>query len=994
LIPKECKRLIEVDFPVARVSMFALDEKKIFRDHPQGLHQWWARRPLAACRAVLLGLILPDPCDPACPSEFKKEARKILESLLMTTEDDGELQTSLLKFIGDFANWDKANDQQYLRIGKALVKASYPEEMPLVVDPFAGGGAIPLEALRLDCDVFASDLNPVACLILKALLEYIPRDGPELAEHLQDIGTSVIKQASEELSQFYPTDSNGSLPIAYLWARAIRCESPNCGGEIPLIRSMWLSTKTGRKYALRVSSIKTTNEPPDLRIEVVSPQSDQDVLAPIVSKAKATCPHCGMVQDSSIVRRQLAQQRGGTRVIFDSNGKRVGGALGLAVVCTSSDRKGREYRSFEQTDNQSVWKATVALDRMSTEVIDGFSILPEESINPVRPSPNARGLSAVTRYGMLEFSDLYTARQLLMMTTLCRLIRQRTDCPEPLKVLLAFVVSRMADRHSSLVGWYSGGESTDHVFRRQALPMRWDFAEASPFTNSSGSLSNVLLQIVATVKASNVGSRVAGTVELADACSHPLPDDSAGIWFTDPPYYDSVPYADLADYFYVWLKRVIPDHPLIKDPFDASNPLTPKVQECVWNRGHRVDGRPKDARFFEQCTSIAFSEGARILVDGGIGCVVFAHKTTEGWESLLSGMIRGGFVITASWPILTERGGRILAQNTAALSASVHLVCRPRPDSAPVGDWAEVLRELPKRVGAWMERLHNEGVRGADLVFACIGPALEIYSQYSRVETAEGHIVELPEYLSKVWEIVGRKALENVLGTAEARARNGAAGALEEDARLTALFLWTLQSTAINGGEDTEDAYDDDDEQEKESAKKKGGYSLVFDVVRRFSQPLGIDLPKWEGRIIEIEKGVVRLLPVHERATQLFGDEGAQAMADRIEDRQRGPVQMKLFLDEGAEPPEIKGRTRGRKAKGDVSDEALKARHEATTLDKVHAAMLLQDSGRTNALRALIEAEQQRGPEFMRLANALSALYPAKSEEKRLLDAMILSAPR
>jgi hypothetical protein len=294
-----------------------------------------------------------------------------------------------------------------------------------------------------------------------------------------------------------------------------------------------------------------------------------------------------------------------------------------------------------------------------------------------------------------------------------------------------------------------------------------------------------------------------------------------------------------------------------------------------------------------------------------------------------------------------------------------------------------------------MERLHNEGVRGADMVFACIGPALEIFSRYSRVETAEGRVVELPEYLSKVWEVVGRKALENVLGTTEARARNGVAGALEEDARLTALFLWTLQSTASNGDEYTGDTDGDSGDEEEEGAERQnGGYSLIFDVVRRFSQPLGIDLPKWEGRIVKTEKGVVRLLPVHERAKQLFGEEGAQAMADRIEDRQRGPVQMKLFPDEGAVPPEIKGRTRGRKPRTDISDESLKSRHEATTLDKIHAAMLLQDSGRTNALRALIEAEQHRGPEFMRLANALSALYPPKSEEKRLLDAMILSAPR
>jgi hypothetical protein len=385
--------------------------------------------------------------------------------------------------------------------------------------------------------------------------------------------------------------------------------------------------------------------------------------------------------------------------------------------------------------------------------------------------------------------------------------------------------------------------------------------------------------------------------------------------------------------------------------------------------------------------------------------VVFAHKTTEGWEALLSGLIRGGWTITGSWPIATEMASRLRARESAALATSVHLVCRPRPEEAPVGDWAEVLRELPRRVGDWMERLQVEGVRGADLVFACIGPALEIFSRYTKVETAEGLEVTLAEYLEKVWEVVGRTALENVLGTAEARARNGVAGALEEDARLTALFLWTLQSTngedphpdPLPEGEGEKPADEEEDEAATSPAKAKG-YTLVFDVVRRFAQPLGIDLPKWEGRVIETEKGVVRLLPIAERAEQLFGDEDAQAIATRIEEDARLGVQPQLSLfpnEEPPEPPRIRAR-RGRRAAnpGSASGPSLSAAREATTLDRVHAAMLLQSAGRSNALRALIKAEQERGPDFLRLANALSALYPRGSEEKRLLDAMLLAVPR
>ena len=344
---------------------------------------------------------------------------------------------------------------------------------------------------------------------------------------------------------------------------------------------------------------------------------------------------------------------------------------------------------------------------------------------------------------------------------------------------------------------------------------------------------------------------------------------------------------------------------------------------------------------------------------------------------------------------------RLRARESAALATSVHLICRPRPDDAGVGDWADVLRELPPRVGDWMERLQGEGVRGADLVFACIGPALEIFSRYTKVEKADGREVALAEYLEKVWEVVGRSALEQVLGTAEAKARNGAAGAVEEDARLTALFLWTLQSTngepadASNDEGEDEEPSDEDDDEEGSSRGKAKGFTLVYDVVRRFAQPLGIELPKWEGRVIETKKGVVRLLPIAERAKQLFGEDGAQAVAARLEQESTttNPLQGLLFPD--LEPaPKVRGRGRGTLGGVEVSDESLAAAREATTLDRVHAAMLLQAGGRTNALRALLKAEQERSPDFLRLANAFSALYPRGSEEKRLIDAMLLAVPR
>jgi hypothetical protein len=306
-----------------------------------------------------------------------------------------------------------------------------------------------------------------------------------------------------------------------------------------------------------------------------------------------------------------------------------------------------------------------------------------------------------------------------------------------------------------------------------------------------------------------------------------------------------------------------------------------------------------------------------------------------------------------------------------------------------------------------MERLQSEGVRGADLVFACIGPALEIYSRYSKVvDPAEREIplggdatAKDPHkrgFLAYVWEVVGRAALEQVLGTKEARVRNGASGALEEDARLTALFLWTMQSTEAeeeNGNHhgDAEDTEETEEEEESPARKKGKGFSLIFDVARRFAQPLGIDLPKWEGRIIETDKGVVRLLAVSERAKQLFGADGAEEIDER--EFAAGVRSEQTWLP-GMEPEAKTPRVRGRRIR--ITDEAT-TQAGATTLDRVHVAMLLQSTGMTHALRALVKAEMDRGPDFLRLSNALSALYhalPVRSEDERLLDAMLLSVPK
>ena len=988
MISRECKRLAEVDFPIAEVSRHAAREKSIRHGHPSTLHLWWARRPLASSRAVLLALLLPDPCDEHCPEDFKQQARKILRKVRQPPTNDVELRQGLLSFIANFANWKNAADHTHLDVSRALVKAAHGEEPPLVVDPFAGGGSIPLEALRLGCEAFASDLNPVACLILKVMLEDIPRHGPGLAEELRRVGGEIKQQAEQELADLYPKDPDGATPIAYLWARTVRCEAPNCGAEIPLMRSFWLCKKAKRKRALRHRVEQREGEPPSVEFEVFEPKVDKEVRGGTVARARATCLCCGAVLPPERVRAQLAAGRGGADVIFDAEGRRTGGARMTAVVTIKSGQAGRHYRLPTDADYAAVRKAQERVAQVMEEWErggkQGLCPVPDEPLPPI----GTLGFR-VQRYGMMQWGDLFTARQKVALVELTHRTKEWHREDGNIREVIAMISSKLSDRCDSLVAWSPLVECPTHYLTGNSLPMAWDFGESNILSDSSASIIQTLENIVRNVNATVIDGARIGSVQQNNATDHSLPDQTAEIWFTDPPYYDAVPYADLSDFFLVWFKRGLPDHPLLRDPFDSDNPLSPKAAEAVQDETKQDEGKPKDREWFEETMAKAFAEGRRVLNEDGIGSVVFAHKTTEGWEALLSGMIRGGWTITGSWPIATERASRLRARDSAALATSIHLICRPRPEDAPIGDWADVLRKLPTRVADWIERLQAEGIRGADLVFACIGPALEIFSRYRAVETAEGNIIGLPDYLEKVWEVVGRAALQQVLGTAEAQARNGLSGALEEDARLTALFLWTLQSTTP-----VAENQEQDDEADEEAVAKAAatGFALPFDVVRRFAQPMGIELDTWTDRIIGQEKGVVRLLPVAERAKKLFGEDGAAAAANYIESDPHTSLQQTLFPDLQDGAPTLVREPRPRY--GESSDDQLAATLGDTTLDRVHTAMLLQSSGHANALRTLIDAEQDRGPDFLRLANALSALYPQGCNEKRLLDAMLLAVPR
>ena len=409
----------------------------------------------------------------------------------------------------------------------------------------------------------------------------------------------------------------------------------------------------------------------------------------------------------------------------------------------------------------------------------------------------------------------------------------------------------------------------------------------------------------------------------------------------------------------------------------------PKDEEIVVDRPHSLSNSKKDVAFYERELTKAFAEGRRVLRPDGIGTIVFASKTTASWEAILKAVVDAGWIITGSWPIDTEMEARVAAQGQARLASSVHLVCRPREHTDgsvrthEIGDWRDVLSDLPVRIHEWMPRLAAEGVVGADAIFACLGPALEIFSRYSRVEKSNGDVVPLREYLEHVWAAVSNEALSMIFKDADA-------AGLEPDARLTAMWLWTLGTAAPdrngNGSaeEGTEEEADDAGDDEGEKQAKTSGFVLEFDAARKIAQGLGIHLDK-SPSIVEVKGDKARLLPVAERTKYLFGKEAVEAPTTKKKPKKKD-TQLTLFemlkeadADVATEKPELKAPQPG-----------------STVLDRVHQAMILFAAGRGEALkRFLVEEGIGKDARFWKLAQSLSALYPSGIDEKRWVDGVL-----
>ena len=801
------RRLIEEAFPLQKVSEDSKHEKKVNHGHISSLHVWPARRPLAACRAVTIATLLPDPED--APEKMKAEYTRLSGSPLPEKQRDylcNTLIASLTRW-GDengHANWN-AKDKNgrwlnKLRIARELILMAYNGNPPKVMDMFAGGGAIPLEAMRLGCKAIANDYNPVAWFILKCTLEYPQRFAgkisslPELnldecpdlrngdlADHVRLWGQYIWENARKELARYYPVIGNNQT-VAYLWTRTIPCQDPQCGATVPLLKTLWVCKKSektlkdtpeNRKRPDFLRLKKTRNQTkvvingkralrlhPDpetkrVQFEIFAPTDADDVGGSIMSGSTATCPFpkCSSQQPNEYIKRCGHEGKLNAQI----------------TTVVYQEEYGKEYRPPTEDEISAAEIPTEVLEAIANEIPHG---VPEEPM----PGPETLGFR-VPLYGFRKWSDLFIDRQLLALMTFVkwthaaqREIEGFDYSPEWIEAINGYLVctfDRMLVHSSTLVYWLLSSEAIGHAFIRYALPMTWDFSEGAIPNKVRGSYQFCLDKILASVETINRAhvEKTPNCVILRQSATDPISQEVNAI-ITDPPYYDAIPYADLSDFFYVWLRRTIG----FQSFGNLSEPHSPRIDELVQHTSH-FEGNSKEAReFYEKGMAKCFRSACQTLSEDSRIVLVFAHKDPDAWETLVNAMIGAGFVVTASWPIDTEKGNRTSAQGNASLTTSLWLVCRKRKVNARAGHYGKVKREMQERVKERLRYFWDVGIRGPDFVWAAIGPALESYSSYTEVRRQTGEPFTVTEFLTEVRRIVTDFALGQILHGASTEA--------------------------------------------------------------------------------------------------------------------------------------------------------------------------------------------------------------------------------
>jgi adenine-specific DNA methylase len=724
-------------------------------------------------------------------------------------------------------------------LGRAreLIRQAYDGRAPKVLDCFAGGGSIPLEALRLGCETYALDYNPVAVLILKAVLEFPQRYRQKLLEGVITWGNWILEEARRELGCFYPPDPDGSIPVGYIWARTLPCQNPACGAEIPLMRQTWLANKKKekKKIALHLVPNRAAGR---VEAEIVEGQAITfDPEEGTVTQAHVRCPLCGGTIDDDTTRRLFREGKAGQRM--------------MAVVLHHPDRAGKTYRLPTERDLEAYRAAEATLEEKRAHLREEWGIepVPDEEIQMT-----GRGQITTPLFGMTKFGDLFNPRQKLALITFADKVRQahaamlsqgaEQEFAKAVTTYLALSFNRLAASHNTLCRWQPGGEKIADVFSRQALPMIWNYAEPNPFSGASRSWDELfkdtegVLAHLTSIPPANP-QPVSPTVVHGTATALPWSENFFDAVLTDPPYYDNVNYSALSDFFYVWLKRTIGD--LYPDLF--ATPLTPKSEEIVQDP-NRQNGREAARVFFEQRLTQAFREIHRMLKPDGIAVIVFAHKTTAAWESVINALLEAGLYMTASWPIHTEMQERLNAQETASLASSIYMVCRKRTTSE-VGEYPTVRREIEARVRQKLAQFWEEGIRGADFFMSAIGPAVEVFGRYARVEKLSGEPVTVKELLEYVHQVVAQFALKRILSRA-------ALGSVDAPTRFYALWRWAYSNARV-----------------------------PFDEARKLGQAVGAEVTAlWDRTgFVKKEKENVRVLgPKERRANLLRG--GGKTMID------------------------------------------------------------------------------------------------------------------
>ena len=798
------RRLIEEAFPLQKVSTDSKHEKNVRHGHISTLHIWPARRPLAACRAVTIATLLPDPGD--APQTMKDEYERfsgspiadrqrkylcdLIESLTRWGTEDGGAEWDAKDLKGRWLN--------KLRIARELILKANGGQPPHVMDMFAGGGAIPLEAMRLGCKVTANDYNPVAWFLLKCTLEYPQRlagkthplpelelaEQPELktedlAAHVRLWGQWVLEKARGELARYYPL-VDGKSTVAYLWARTVPCQDPQCGGTVPLLKTLWVCKKPEKtlpdtpenrarpdflevrkrgnqtrvvingKRALKLFLDKETKR---ARFEIIVPKNDSEVDKPTMSGTSATCPFCGVQQPKTYIKR--CGQEGKLKAQM--------------TTVVYQETYGKEYRPPADADIAAAKIAEAALEATANQIPHGF---PDEPL-PSKERHRAVG-SQLPDYGFKTWSNLFTDRQLLALMTFVKWTRAAkaememfgypAEWAEAIEMYAAILADRIADYNSTICTWENGRETMGHTFGRFVLPMAWDFVEVNPFSQTTGSYSAHIGWVVRFLRHVLAAKLTSGPCIHLQSSRNSVSQKVEGI-ITDPPYYDAIPYADLSDFFYVWLRRSVGDQ--FPDVF--ADPLTPKSEELV--QQHKTGKKGKIGKeFYEKGMSESFQTAHDSLRDDARMVVVFAHKDPDAWETLAKAMIQAGFVVTASWPIDTELGNKIGGMNTATLATSLWFICRKRPANARAGYYGKVRNDMQERITERLRYFWDVGIRGPDFVWAAIGPALESYSRYTEVRRMDGKPFTVTEFLKEVRRMVTDFALGEILHGANTEA--------------------------------------------------------------------------------------------------------------------------------------------------------------------------------------------------------------------------------